>query len=348
MKNNIITSAFVAIAAGILVIPALVFAQAAPDTAGGTITAVVESTPATAGGNVTSVANTSSAPATAGGNVTSVVTTTPPPTAGGSVTSVVTTTPPPTAGGNVTSVVTTTPPPTAGGGVTSVVTTTPPPTSGGGVTSVTPSTPVTPPSTGGPSGSVIVPNPTSTGSSSSSSSGGAGGSPVVINTTACLLAKPLRIGEASAEVLKLQAFLKNSQGLNVISTGVYDAQTVEAVKAFQVKYTIEVLSPWGISAPTGIAYLTTTKKINEIACNTSFSLTPAQLAEINAYKNRVTSGSTVTGQVGTSNPSTSPSTTVGSSTNSTDNTGDEQVGAAAQTSFGAKLWSFIKRIFGQK
>jgi hypothetical protein len=49
-------------------------------------------------------------------------------------------------------------------------------------------------------------------------------------------------------------------------SGVYDAATLDAVKKFQVKYASDVLTPWGISEPTGYVYLTTRKKINELFC----------------------------------------------------------------------------------
>jgi len=50
--------------------------------------------------------------------------------------------------------------------------------------------------------------------------------------------------------------------------GEYDAATIEAVKAFQAKYSLDVLSPWGIDDATGIVYKTTQRMINKIACPT--------------------------------------------------------------------------------
>jgi hypothetical protein len=66
------------------------------------------------------------------------------------------------------------------------------------------------------------------------------------------------------EVIKLQAFLLNTEGLNVDINGKFDQKTFNAVKAFQKKYASEILSPWGSSIPTGKVFYTTKKKINEI------------------------------------------------------------------------------------
>ena len=69
------------------------------------------------------------------------------------------------------------------------------------------------------------------------------------------------------EVTKLQNFLNEYEGANISVTGVFDASTTAAVKVFQVKYTKDVLSPWGITNPTGIVYITTTHEINNIFCS---------------------------------------------------------------------------------
>jgi|GEM_PF-6462890 len=64
----------------------------------------------------------------------------------------------------------------------------------------------------------------------------------------------------------LQAFLNKELGLSLDVNGKYDAATIEAVKAFQAKYSHDVLSPWGISDATGIVYKTTQRMINKISC----------------------------------------------------------------------------------
>jgi len=84
------------------------------------------------------------------------------------------------------------------------------------------------------------------------------------------------------EVLKLQAFLRDYEGFtSVNTTGVFDQATFEAVSAFQIRYASEILAPWGITSPTGFVYYTTQKKINEIHCGKTLSLTKDQLDEIN-------------------------------------------------------------------
>ena len=90
-----------------------------------------------------------------------------------------------------------------------------------------------------------------------------------------------------SEVTKLQSFLKNVEGLNVDINGIFDTKTVEAVKAFQTKYANEVMTPWGMTVPTGNVYITTKQKIDEISCNMKLSLTSDKLAEINNYKNGI-------------------------------------------------------------
>lgn len=88
----------------------------------------------------------------------------------------------------------------------------------------------------------------------------------------------------STEVTKLQSFLKETENINVDVNGTFDQKTFNAVKAFQVKYSNDILAPWGQTIPSGRVFYTTKKKINEIFCKTNFALTPAQLAEIATVK----------------------------------------------------------------
>ncbi len=69
------------------------------------------------------------------------------------------------------------------------------------------------------------------------------------------------------EVRKLQYFLNTYEGANLVIDGIFDTNTENAVKALQSKYTNEILSPWGVSTPTGIVYITTTNHINKVYCN---------------------------------------------------------------------------------
>lgn len=69
------------------------------------------------------------------------------------------------------------------------------------------------------------------------------------------------------QVIRLQAFLKAFEGYDYVNiNGTFDEATRQAVNAFQLKYSSEVLAPWGISQPTGYVYLLTLRKINEIVC----------------------------------------------------------------------------------
>ena len=78
-------------------------------------------------------------------------------------------------------------------------------------------------------------------------------------------------GNDEFEVKKLQWFLIG-QGHVVPVTGVFDAATDAAVKAFQLKYQLEVLTPWFTAGfvphnnPTGWVYQLTRWKINNIVC----------------------------------------------------------------------------------
>ncbi len=71
-----------------------------------------------------------------------------------------------------------------------------------------------------------------------------------------------------ANVARLQAFLNIYEGNNLSINGVFDQDTFNAVSAFQLKYKDEILTPWGISAPTGYVYIRTLGKINQMLCGT--------------------------------------------------------------------------------
>ena len=119
-----------------------------------------------------------------------------------------------------------------------------------------------------------------------SGQGGAGvytGQVLGASTQGCsaYLTTYMRRGEANdpAEVRKLQAFLNTIMGSGLPIDGIFGLSTEQAVNAFQLKYTSDVLAPWGIVEPTGYVYLTTQKKINELYCGLAkqFPLTPDQL-----------------------------------------------------------------------
>jgi len=70
-----------------------------------------------------------------------------------------------------------------------------------------------------------------------------------------------------AQVTKLQQFLNKYGYGSFTPTGHFGSLTYAAVQAFQSKYAPEILTPWSISAPTGIVYLTTTRQLNLIECS---------------------------------------------------------------------------------
>ena len=88
------------------------------------------------------------------------------------------------------------------------------------------------------------------------------------------------------EVKKLQTFLREHEGFDLIVNGVYDDSTIRAVDSFQIKYKDEILTPWGYDGTfgTGYTYILTKKKINEIYCQKNFPLTVEQQKEINSFR----------------------------------------------------------------
>ncbi len=78
----------------------------------------------------------------------------------------------------------------------------------------------------------------------------------------------LRYGRANNpnEVKKLQLFLNTYMGEDLPISGMFGAMTKQAVQRFQERHANEVLTPWGLEAPTGYVYLTTKRWINMIVC----------------------------------------------------------------------------------
>lgn len=76
------------------------------------------------------------------------------------------------------------------------------------------------------------------------------------------------------DVVNLQIFLRKNIDANVKITGAYDAASLAAVNAFQVKYSEDVLAPWvqfGLptaTTSTGYVYKTSKWKINSLMCPT--------------------------------------------------------------------------------
>ncbi len=166
--------------------------------------------------------------------------------------------------------------------------------------------------------------------------------PVLINASGCsYLTTFMGINSEndSAEVTKLQTFLKNVEKLDVDINGTFDQKTLDAVKAFQEKYVDEVMTPWGVNTPTGQVFYTTQKKVNEIVCKTSINLTAEQLSAIDAYKNSLQNGTQTDSNGQVIGDATSTNPVVGTNDNG-------QTASVAKTSIAAKIWGFIKWLFG--
>lgn len=96
------------------------------------------------------------------------------------------------------------------------------------------------------------------------------------------IASYMRIGGQNDpnEVKKLQYFLNTHDGASLAVDGVFDAATEDAVRAFQSRHADEVLAPWGVTAPTGIVYITTRAAINRIFCGQNPEYRSGDLSDI--------------------------------------------------------------------
>ena len=116
-------------------------------------------------------------------------------------------------------------------------------------------------------GGLVLGASTSTGEGGSQDSSG----------SSCGPTQFMRFGAANdpQQVLLLQGFL-NDFGFGPIDlSGTFGTATENAVKAFQLTYASDILTPWGITEPTGFVYLTTLNKINSLLCpDVSFTLPP--------------------------------------------------------------------------
>jgi len=152
----------------------------------------------------------------------------------------------------------------------------------------------------------------------------------------------------SAEVTKLQSFLKNNQGLNVEINGIFDSKTDAAVKAFQTKYADTIMAPWGMTQPSGYVYITTMKKINQLACNKPLTLNSTELSEINSYRNGVNSEDVNATVVSVQTENVSDTGAASSTTDASgQNIATENINVAtvAQSSIIVRFWNFIVSLF---
>lgn len=109
------------------------------------------------------------------------------------------------------------------------------------------------PATGGFSGGITSGTPISTVISSST-----------LGTCADVFTTYMRKGKTNnvTEVTRLQRIL------GVKQTGFFGTLTQNAVNAFQLKYSDNVLRPWGINYATGYFYKTTQRQMNMLLCPT--------------------------------------------------------------------------------
>lgn len=81
-----------------------------------------------------------------------------------------------------------------------------------------------------------------------------------------------------AEVRKLQQFLNTYLHLSIPVTGFFGPMTDRGVRQFQMMHKDQILTPWGLTAPTGFVYRTTQRWINLVSCSTLNIPLPTNLA----------------------------------------------------------------------
>lgn len=70
----------------------------------------------------------------------------------------------------------------------------------------------------------------------------------------------------SADVVRLERFLNQSENENLVVDGYYSYADQQAVQRFQYKYAEEILDPWGMSVASGYVYTNTRRVINTLDC----------------------------------------------------------------------------------
>jgi parallel beta-helix repeat protein len=93
--------------------------------------------------------------------------------------------------------------------------------------------------------------------------------PIFVCTDLPYINSYMRRGQRNdpAEVMKLQNFLNRYMFSGLPVTGFFGPLTDAAVRAFQVRYSEQILAPWGITQPTGYVFKTTRWWINYISCS---------------------------------------------------------------------------------
>ena len=202
-------------------------------------------------------------------------------------------------------------------------------------------------SSGDSSGDTPTPAP----SGGSGGGGGWGNGPIFIPTPTIPVTPPVQVKltcstylneymgvnvkNNPAEVLKLQYFLKKYEKLDVDINGIFDQKTLDAVNAFQNRYAEDVLKKsWGINFSTGVVFITTKTKINDIVCNAQTDFAKIKLPRI------ITATSTPT------EPETTPTETILESEVGLkpDASVDDNIAAVAK-SVPSRFFDFLKSIW---
>lgn len=79
-------------------------------------------------------------------------------------------------------------------------------------------------------------------------------------------------GNKMEDVKTVQNFLNQYMTSGLVVDGLFGPKTEAAVKSFQAKYATDILTPWDISVPTGLFYLSTLTKAKELTCATDVPL----------------------------------------------------------------------------
>ena len=202
-------------------------------------------------------------------------------------------------------------------------------------------------SSGDSSGDTPTPAP----SGGSGGGGGWGNGPIFIPTPTIPVTPPVQVKltcstylneymgvnvkNNPAEVLKLQYFLKKYEKLDVDINGIFDQKTLGAVNVFQNRYAEDVLKKsWGINFSTGVVFITTKTKINDIVCNAQTDFAKIKLPRI------ITATSTPT------EPETTPTETILESEVGLkpDASVDDNIAAVAK-SVPSRFFDFLKSIW---
>lgn len=172
------------------------------------------------------------------------------------------------------------------------------------------------------------------------------------STSSCpLITDYLKIGwnNDAGQVTKLQTFLKDVEGIDVAVNGTFDEQTKTAVEAFQKKYLNDVLGPWDATLPSGTVYITTLKKINQIACGTSLTFDQAQLSIIAKHIQDRDNGSSSNIQVGSAvqggNVAITATGSIPVGPTIESDSSEDNVAAVGGASVLGRFWQFIKGLF---